>query len=95
MLGTIGMHAVNALRIAAQMRVESPEMFKPHHYFYTPHELYLATSDQDGRSHPPLHVANRRQGLRHRSRGSTMRRSKLFRKALNGSLKMHGKNGNV
>jgi len=30
MLGTIGMHAVNALRIAAQMRVESPEMFKPH-----------------------------------------------------------------
>ena len=31
-----------------QMRVESPEMFKPHHYSYTRHELYLATNDQDG-----------------------------------------------
>jgi hypothetical protein len=31
-----------------QMRVESPEMFKPHHYSYTRHELHLATNDQDG-----------------------------------------------
>ena len=30
-----------------QMRVESPEMFKPHHYSYTHHELNLATNDQD------------------------------------------------
>jgi hypothetical protein len=31
-----------------QMRVASPEMFKPHHYSYTRHELYLTTNDQDG-----------------------------------------------
>jgi hypothetical protein len=31
-----------------QMRVDSPEMFKPHHYSYTHHELDLATNDQDG-----------------------------------------------
>jgi hypothetical protein len=31
-----------------QMRVESPEMFKPHHYAYTQYELFLATNDQDG-----------------------------------------------
>jgi len=31
-----------------QMRVESPEMFKPHHYAYTQYELYLPTNDQDG-----------------------------------------------
>jgi hypothetical protein len=31
-----------------QMRVASPEMFKPHHYSFTHHELYLATNDQDG-----------------------------------------------
>jgi hypothetical protein len=30
-----------------QMRAESPELFKPHHYTYTQHELYLATKDQD------------------------------------------------
>ena len=30
-----------------QMRANSPEMFKPHHYTYTEYELYLATSDQD------------------------------------------------
>jgi hypothetical protein len=31
-----------------QMRVESPEMLKPHHYAYTRYELYLPTNDQDG-----------------------------------------------
>jgi hypothetical protein len=31
-----------------KMRAESPDMFKPHHYTYTRHELYLATNDQDG-----------------------------------------------
>jgi hypothetical protein len=31
-----------------QMRVESPEMFKPHHYAYTRYELFLPTNDQDG-----------------------------------------------
>ena len=31
-----------------QMRVASPEMFKPHHYSYTHHELDLATNDQEG-----------------------------------------------
>lgn len=30
------------------MRAESPEMFKPHHYTYTRHELFLPTNDQDG-----------------------------------------------
>jgi hypothetical protein len=30
-----------------QMRVESPEIFKSHHYTYTRQELRLATSDQD------------------------------------------------
>jgi hypothetical protein len=30
------------------MRAESPEMFKPHHYYYTRHELFLPTNDQDG-----------------------------------------------
>jgi len=30
-----------------QMRVESPEMFKSHHYSYTRYELHLATNDQD------------------------------------------------
>jgi len=31
-----------------QMQVESPEMFRPHHYAYTRYELYLPTNDQDG-----------------------------------------------
>jgi hypothetical protein len=31
-----------------QMRAESPELFKPHHYTYTRHELFLPTNDQDG-----------------------------------------------
>ena len=31
-----------------QMRAQSPQMFEPHHYTYTEHELYLATNDQDG-----------------------------------------------
>jgi hypothetical protein len=30
-----------------QMRVQSPEMFKPHHYSYTRHELDLPTNDQN------------------------------------------------
>lgn len=30
-----------------QMRVQSPEMFSPHHYTYARYELYLATNDQD------------------------------------------------
>jgi hypothetical protein len=30
------------------MRAESPEMFKPHHYTYTRHELFLPINDQDG-----------------------------------------------
>jgi hypothetical protein len=34
--------------LTRQMRAESPEMFKPHHYAYTRYELYLATKDQDG-----------------------------------------------
>jgi hypothetical protein len=34
--------------LTRQMRVESPEMFKPHHYAYTLYELYLPTNDQDG-----------------------------------------------
>ncbi len=34
--------------LVRQMRVESPEMFKSHHYTYTHHELDLATNDQDG-----------------------------------------------
>jgi hypothetical protein len=34
--------------LVRQMRAESPEMFKPHHYTYTRHELFLPTNDQDG-----------------------------------------------
>jgi hypothetical protein len=30
-----------------QMRAESPDMFKPHHYTYTRYELYLSTINQD------------------------------------------------
>jgi hypothetical protein len=30
-----------------QMRGASPEMFKPHHYSFTQHQLYLATNDPD------------------------------------------------
>jgi hypothetical protein len=30
-----------------QMRVQSPEMFSPHHYTHTQYELYLATNNQD------------------------------------------------
>ena len=31
-----------------QMRVQSPEMFRPHHYTHTQYELYLATKDLEG-----------------------------------------------
>jgi hypothetical protein len=31
-----------------QMRLQSPNIFEPHHYAYTRHELYLSTKDQDG-----------------------------------------------
>jgi hypothetical protein len=31
-----------------QMRAESPDMFKPHHYTYTRSELNLPTNNQDG-----------------------------------------------
>jgi hypothetical protein len=34
--------------LTRQMRLESPEMFKPHHYAYTRYELYLPSNDQDG-----------------------------------------------
>ena len=31
-----------------QMRMQSPELFRPHHYTYTNYELHLPTKDQDG-----------------------------------------------
>jgi hypothetical protein len=31
-----------------QMRMQSPELFRPHHYTYTEYELHLPTKDQDG-----------------------------------------------
>ena len=34
--------------VMRQMRVESPQMFEPHHYTYTQYELYLPTNNQDG-----------------------------------------------
>jgi hypothetical protein len=34
--------------LVRQMRMQSPELFSPHHYSYTQYELYLATKDQDG-----------------------------------------------
>jgi hypothetical protein len=30
-----------------QMRMQSPELFRPHHYTYTEYELHLPTKDQD------------------------------------------------
>ena len=33
--------------LTRQMRVESPDLFKQHHYTYTEHQLYLSTNDQD------------------------------------------------
>jgi hypothetical protein len=33
--------------LSRQMRAESPDMFKSHHYSYTRHKLFLATNDQD------------------------------------------------
>jgi hypothetical protein len=33
--------------LTRQMRLESPQMFEPHHYSYTRHELDLPTNDQD------------------------------------------------